>query len=282
MNSYIKDAVRTEAPVNEEMIKRISQDRTIRLLHSASGLCTESGEFMDALKRHIFYGKSIDEHNMMEELGDICWYLAIAMDVLGVTFDSVLESNIAKLKARFPRKFNETDAVKRDLDKEVKAMEEVKMSPLPLKAMEQIKLEQTWHKDRETSPSQIADLVKEVRAMKAVEMFPLPLLGNITAAEQAGRRVAEQVEQLVLGAIDSPEEELPVMETPSSSYVANFELLKDYNTLGPKEELPVRELLGFCRYCESGIYTDDKVECLPLWACPKCDVLHDKSQLVGI
>ena len=39
------------------------------LLHGAMGLCTESGEIMDALKRHIFYGSPLDILNIKEEIG---------------------------------------------------------------------------------------------------------------------------------------------------------------------------------------------------------------------
>ena len=48
----------------------------IRLFHGVLGLATESGEIADNVKKHLFYGKDADEPNLIEELGDILWYVA--------------------------------------------------------------------------------------------------------------------------------------------------------------------------------------------------------------
>lgn len=57
-----------------------------------------------------------------EELGDILWYMAILMDVFGLTFEDCMEAVIAKLKKRFPEKFDEHQAVNRDLASERQAL----------------------------------------------------------------------------------------------------------------------------------------------------------------
>jgi NTP pyrophosphatase (non-canonical NTP hydrolase) len=46
------------------------------LLHMKMGLMTEIGEILDALKKHIAYGKELDVVNMREEWGDAMWYIA--------------------------------------------------------------------------------------------------------------------------------------------------------------------------------------------------------------
>lgn len=90
----------------------------IDLLHAAIGMQTESAEFSDMLKKHIFYGKPIDRVNLAEELGDQLWYVAMALRALGTDFETVMERNIAKLKARYPQKFTEELAENRDLETE--------------------------------------------------------------------------------------------------------------------------------------------------------------------
>ena len=117
-HSYIEDAIKTEATDFKAMDSRLSNDGTKRLLHAGIGLSTEAGEFLDALKKHIFYGKELDRVNMAEELGDLFWYMAIVADELGVEFESVMEKNIAKLKARYGDKFSESRAENRDLETE--------------------------------------------------------------------------------------------------------------------------------------------------------------------
>ena len=75
-----------------------------QLLTAALGLCAESGEFTEVVKKIIFQCKPYDEDNvfhMKRELGDICWYLAQACMALDTTFDEVLEMNVEKLKARY-------------------------------------------------------------------------------------------------------------------------------------------------------------------------------------
>lgn len=94
-----------------------------RLLHGALGVGTEGGELENALKRALFYKKPIDKLNVLEEIGDTLWYLAILIDALGSSFEEAFERNIAKLRARYPEKFDETRAIVRDLDAERKALE---------------------------------------------------------------------------------------------------------------------------------------------------------------
>lgn len=116
---YVEDVLRTEPSVEdyEKIISRIGI-KEIRLLHAAMGLCTEAGEFMDMLKKHIMYGVPLDEVNLIEELGDGNWYEGIALDTLMFSMAETLHRNIAKLKKRFPEKFNEEDALNRNLEQE--------------------------------------------------------------------------------------------------------------------------------------------------------------------
>lgn len=128
MNStnYIKNAIRTESNDFNAMDERLGDNGLKRLLHAGIGLSTESGEFLDALKKHIFYGKELDRVNLAEELGDLFWYMAIVADELGVEFESVMDRNIQKLKARYGEKFSEQKAEKRDLDSERTILNEQK------------------------------------------------------------------------------------------------------------------------------------------------------------
>ncbi len=89
-----------------------------QLLHAAIGLATESGEILDVFKKSIFYGKDIDVTNLKEEIGDIFWYVSRMCEVLDISFEEVMRTNIAKLKARYGEKFSEEKAVTRNLEAE--------------------------------------------------------------------------------------------------------------------------------------------------------------------
>ncbi len=74
-----------------------------RLLTAAVGVCAEGGEFMEIIKKIAFQGKPYNEDNvyhMKRELGDIMWYMAQACIALDVSFEELVEMNVAKLEAR--------------------------------------------------------------------------------------------------------------------------------------------------------------------------------------
>lgn len=115
---YVENVVRTESNNFGNIMNRCQNPNTIRLLHSGIGLATESSEFLDNLKKHIYYGKDLDLVNAKEEIGDILWYVGIACDVLNISLDEVMTANINKLKARYPEKFTKEKAENRNLEKE--------------------------------------------------------------------------------------------------------------------------------------------------------------------
>lgn len=123
MNGYVKDAITTESIDFLGISERLHSIRTIRLLHATMGLATEAGEALDVLKKHIFYNRVLDVPNLQEELGDIFWYAAILADACDFTFEDTMEKNVAKLKARYPRRFSERDAAIRDLELERRIIE---------------------------------------------------------------------------------------------------------------------------------------------------------------
>lgn len=121
--NYIKECLRSEAPVTPEVEARLIQQA--RAIHGIIGLMTECGELADQYKRHIFYGKPLDLTNLREELGDIDWYQCVLADTGGIEdILDCLRAVIAKLRKRFPDKFSEDKALNRDLDAERNALEQ--------------------------------------------------------------------------------------------------------------------------------------------------------------
>lgn len=124
---YVEQALKTES-LSKEVADRLNDQKTIRLLHAAMGMVTEAAEFLDNLKKHIFYGKVIDYFNLAEEIGDQMWYVAIGSDALEIKVDDVLDNNILKLKTRYPERFDAKAAMNRDLEAERKILESVQFS----------------------------------------------------------------------------------------------------------------------------------------------------------
>ncbi len=70
------------------------------------GLCGETGEIADVLKKYLYQGHELDREHMIEELGDVLWYCAELAEGLGVSLDDVAERNIDKLRRRYPEGFD--------------------------------------------------------------------------------------------------------------------------------------------------------------------------------
>ena len=84
------------------------------LINGVMGLCGESGEAIDLVKKHLAQGHELDRERLIKELGDVAWYLAETATALDVTLEEVFEQNIEKLKKRYPEGFNVEKSLKRD------------------------------------------------------------------------------------------------------------------------------------------------------------------------
>lgn len=87
--------VKREFTVNEQ-----------QLLCGSLGLCGESGEFVDAIKKFMFHDKPIPDEILIKELGDVFWYAAQICDAKGWNMDTIAGRNIEKLKSRYPEGFS--------------------------------------------------------------------------------------------------------------------------------------------------------------------------------
>ena len=91
--------------------------------HMALGITCEAGEVADVIKKHYAYGKTLDVQHLVEEVGDIMFYLNGLLAEVDVEWSEVLELNIKKLEARYPDlRFNADHAINRDVNAEQKAM----------------------------------------------------------------------------------------------------------------------------------------------------------------
>lgn len=105
INEYQKLAMTTQNPALSE--------RDV-LLNGVMGLCGESGEAIDIVKKWLAQGHELDKAHLAKELGDIAWYLAETATALGLTLEEILQANIDKLKARYPEGFSTEKSLHRE------------------------------------------------------------------------------------------------------------------------------------------------------------------------
>jgi NTP pyrophosphatase (non-canonical NTP hydrolase) len=80
------------------------------LLHMAVGISGEAGELLDAVKKVAIYRKPVDLANIIEELGDLEFYMQGLRSNLGITRSETLEANLRKLRVRYGKKYSDKSA----------------------------------------------------------------------------------------------------------------------------------------------------------------------------
>lgn len=105
INEYQQAALVTE---NKETAQHL------RIVNGVLGLVGEAGECADMIKKHMFQGHELDQEHMAKELGDICWYIAIAADALGYDLETIMKMNVDKLRKRYPEGFDADKSIHRD------------------------------------------------------------------------------------------------------------------------------------------------------------------------
>lgn len=80
------------------------------LWHGATGVSGEAGELLDAVKKHVIYKKELDVVNVIEELGDLEFYMEQIRQNLGLNREEILMHNINKLSSRYNNKYSDEAA----------------------------------------------------------------------------------------------------------------------------------------------------------------------------
>ena len=104
INEYQKLAMTT---LNPEL------DKKNVLINGVMGLCGESGEAIDIVKKWLAQGHELDRDKLAKELGDICWYLAETATALDLSLEEIMEGNIEKLRQRYPDGFDAERSIHR-------------------------------------------------------------------------------------------------------------------------------------------------------------------------
>ena len=75
---------------------------THKVLYPTLGLCGESGEVAEKVKKQVRDGE-FNAHEVAKELGDVLWYLANICNDIGYNLDEIADLNIDKLSSRKKR-----------------------------------------------------------------------------------------------------------------------------------------------------------------------------------
>jgi NTP pyrophosphatase (non-canonical NTP hydrolase) len=103
MTEYQRLAARTSNTTGEDAI-----------CNGCLGLAGECGEVVDLYKKHRYQGHELDYSKMVEELGDVLWYVAEIASGLGISLGEIANRNIEKLRRRYPEGFEAERSINRE------------------------------------------------------------------------------------------------------------------------------------------------------------------------
>ena len=81
--------------------------------NAALGLAGEAGEVADLYKKILYHGHQVPALTIVDELGDVLWYLAAVASLEGLSLGDIAAANIAKLRVRYPNGFSQEDSQRR-------------------------------------------------------------------------------------------------------------------------------------------------------------------------
>lgn len=93
--------------------KKLSKGEHV--INGALGMCGESGEVSDLVKKAYMQGHKIDREKICEEIGDVLWYCAEMSAWMGIDLGEIAQMNIDKLIERYPNGFDPERSVNREV-----------------------------------------------------------------------------------------------------------------------------------------------------------------------
>ena len=102
-----------------DILKDLDPDKA-NLWHLGTGVCGEAGELLDAIKKCVIYNTTIDLKNLIEELGDLEFYLEGIRQSLNLNREEILKANMEKLSTRYESGTysNDSAQLRKDKDEE--------------------------------------------------------------------------------------------------------------------------------------------------------------------
>jgi Predicted pyrophosphatase len=104
------DAKRYREAIDRTMNPLPERDKLAMI---ALGIAGEAGELADYLKKVVFHGHELDRDKLIEEVGDLFWYVFHLLKHYEIDEELVFIRNVMKLNKRYPHGFSQEDSKNR-------------------------------------------------------------------------------------------------------------------------------------------------------------------------
>ena len=113
-----EEMVRALFKRGSDIVRQLSE-KDGSIWHAATGIAGEAGELLDAIKKKVAYQKPLDMENVIEELGDLEFYMEALRQELQITRQETLDANQSKLSKRYEKFIYSDKAAQERADKAV-------------------------------------------------------------------------------------------------------------------------------------------------------------------
>lgn len=90
----------------QKLASRTANIKDEALTNFALGIAGEAGEVADIVKKYVYHGHTLDREELINELGDVLWYVSQLAAWMDIELEEVAHKNIEKLLARYPNGFS--------------------------------------------------------------------------------------------------------------------------------------------------------------------------------
>lgn len=98
----------------QKLAMRTATNKCLEIANAGLGLAGEAGECADLIKKYIYHGHPFNKEELIKELGDVAWYIALTCTILNIDMENIFIENIEKLKQRYPEGFSVEKSINRN------------------------------------------------------------------------------------------------------------------------------------------------------------------------
>ena len=99
---------------NVDRTRNLDIDKEEEMKNYCLGMASEVGKLVGHVKHVVFHNWKISRANVIEEMGDILWYVIALASVLDIEMEEIIGYNAFKLEKRYPNSFNPSDSINRE------------------------------------------------------------------------------------------------------------------------------------------------------------------------
>lgn len=108
INEYQKESIKTDVNLDKVFLGKVNNQEDVlkhHLINIASGLSTEANEVLKDVQRYCYCGKGLDKDHILEECGDVLWYISAICSHLGLSLEECMNQNLVKVIKRYSDRY---------------------------------------------------------------------------------------------------------------------------------------------------------------------------------